>query len=346
MENHNHTERPLKPESIIISDLVLNTEVGGWLFAEDVQNRTTKKGKQYRQLKLRDQRGNDITARHFDLPQNETNVPQAGKVVLIKGLIEEYQNSIQLKLTHAELDETAPLDAFIIRTRHNLDELEGQFWVLMNSVQHPGLQALLQASFSNEVIEQFRRWPAAVRHHGAVVGGLLEHTVNVSLITQFLTILYSCNQELALAGALLHDIGKLQELEEQPGKGFTPDGTMFGHIFLGTQYVQQHALHVIELDEATRLDLLHIILSHHGTKEFGSPVYPATIEALIVHLADMTEAKLTSFLDHCDRTSTPDGWSSYCEAPHSYCWGPLQEPLAPPREVSGSCGTLPAPVYS
>ena len=237
-------------------------------------------------------------------------MPQAGKVVLIKGLIEEYQNNIQIKLTHAELDETAPLDLFVISTRHNLDELEDQFWVLMNKVQHPGLQALLHECFTNDVIEQFRRWPAAVRHHGAVVGGLLEHTVNVSLITQFLTILYSCNHELALAGALLHDIGKLQELEEQPGRGFTPDGTMFGHIFLGTQYVEQHAKHVAEMDEATRLDLLHIILAHHGTKEFGSPVYPATIEALIVHLADMTEAKLTGFLDHCDRTSTPDGWSS------------------------------------
>ena len=155
-----------------------------------------------------------------------------------------------------------------------------------------------------------------------MVGGLLEHTVNVSLITQCLANLYSCNDELALAGALLHDIGKLKELEEQPGRGFTPAGNMFGHIFLGTQYVQQHALHVTEIDEATWLDLLHIILAHHGTKEFGSPVYPATIEALIVHLADMAEAKLTGFLDHCDRTSTPDGWSSY----YKEFGGPIRVP--------------------
>jgi 3'-5' exoribonuclease len=151
---------------------------------------------------------------------------------------------------------------------------------------------------------------------------LLEHTVNVALITQFLSILYSCDQELALAGALLHDIGKLQELEEQPGKGFTAHGNMFGHIILGTQYVEQHALHTAELDERTRLDLLHIILAHHGTKEFGSPVCPATIEAFMVHLADMAEAKLTSFLDHCDRTSTPNGWSTY----YRDCGGPLRIP--------------------
>jgi len=325
MENHYHVilrDTPQMPEPINISDLVVNTEVRGWLLAQEVQNRTAKNGKQYRELKLQDQKGNQITARQFALPQREINVPQASKVVLIEGLIEEYQNTMQIKLTRAELDETAPLDLFVISTRHNIDELEVQFWDLMNKVQHPGLQALLHDCFTNDVIEQFRRWPAAVRHHGAVVGGLLEHTVNVALITQFLALHYSCNHELALTGALLHDIGKLQELQEQPGRGFTPDGTMFGHIFLGAQYVQQHALLVIEMDKATRLDLLHIILAHHGTKEFGSPVYPATIEALIVHLADMAEAKLTGFLDHCDRTSTPDGWSSH----NKDFGGPLRAP--------------------
>ena len=194
MENHHHVilrDTSQMPEPIIISDLVVNTEVRGWLLAEEVQNRTAKNGKQYRQLKLRDQRGKDITARQFDLPQREINVPQTGKVVLIEGLIEEYQNIMQIKLTRAELDESAPLDLFVISTRHNINELEDQFWDLMNKVQHPGLQALLHDCFTNDVIEQFRRWPAAVRHHGAVVGGLLEHTVNVSLITQFLAILYS-----------------------------------------------------------------------------------------------------------------------------------------------------------
>jgi len=325
MENHNHkTLRDMIsiPGPIIICDLVVNTEVRGWLLAEEVQIRTSKHGRQYRQLKLRDQKGNEITAMQFDLPSKEINAPQTGKVVLIKGLTEEYQNTIRLKLTGAELDETAPLELFVVTTRHTIDNLERQFWDLMNKVHHPGLQALLHDCFTNDVIEQFRRWPAAVRHHGAVVGGLLEHTVHVSLITQFLANLYACNHELALAGALLHDIGKLQELEEQPGRGFTPDGYMFGHIFLGTQFVERHAKHITEMDEATRLDLVHIILAHHGTKEFGSPVYPATIEALIVHLADMTEAKLTGFLDHCDRTSTSDGWSTY----YKDFGGPLRAP--------------------
>jgi 3'-5' exoribonuclease len=317
-----HRSSALMPEPVLISELQVNAEVRGWLLAEEVLNRTAKNGKQYRQLKLRDQRGNEITARQFDLPHREINVPQAGKVVLIEGLIQEFQNNIQIKLTRVEPDETAPLELFIVGTRQNKDQLEDQFWKLMKKVQHPGLQTLLHDCFTTDVMEQFRRWPAAVRHHGAVVGGLLEHTVNVSLITESLAKLYACNYEIALAGALLHDIGKLQELEEQPGRGFTPAGNMFGHIILGVQYVQQHVMQITEMDEATRLDLLHIILAHHGTKEFGSPVYPATFEALLVHLADMAEAKLTGFLDHCDRTSTPDGWSSY----YKDSGGPLRTP--------------------
>ncbi len=303
----------LKPEPlpIIISELQVNAEVRGWLFAEEVQTRPAKNGRPFRQLRLRDQRGNEIKANQFDLPRIETRVPQKGKIVLVEGVLEEYQNKTQMKLTRAELDETAPADLFVVGTRRRIELLEDHFRKLMNKVHHSGLEALLLDCFTIEVTERFRRWPAAVHHHGAVVGGLLEHTVNVTLIAERLTQLYACNHELVLAGALLHDIGKLEELEEQVGAGFTPAGNMFGHIILGAQYVQEHARQLAELDEATCQDLLHIILAHHGTKEHGSPVCPATIEALIVHQADTAEAKLTGFLDHCDRTSNADGWSSY-----------------------------------
>src|SRR5207248_9892181 len=146
MINHNHValrDMSFKPEQIIIDDLGVNTEVRGWLLAQEVQNRTTKNGKQYRQLKLRDQKGNEISARQFDLPQRESNLPQAGKVVLIEGLVEEFQNTMHIKLTRAEPDETAPLDLFVVSTRHTVDDLEDQFWNLVKQVQHPGLQSLL-----------------------------------------------------------------------------------------------------------------------------------------------------------------------------------------------------------
>ncbi len=302
------------PEPLIISKLQLKAAVYGWLLAVEVQMRQAKNGKPYRYLRLRDHRGSVIPAYHFDPPRIELLVPQQGKVVLLEGVVDEFNNETRIILSRAKLDESASPDLFIVGTRRPIGQLENDFRELMGKVRHPDLLTLLHSCFTPEVMERFRHWPAAVQHHGAVFGGLLEHTVNVSSIAERYTQMYTCNQNLVLAGALLHDIGKLEELEEQVGAGFTPAGRMFGHIILGAQYVQKHAGLGPELDEETRQDLLHIILAHHGTKEFGSPVCPATIEALIVHQADAAEAKLTGFLDHCERTSTADGWSSYSSA--------------------------------
>ena len=304
----------LRPEPLVISELSLNTRVYGWLFVAEVLMRKTNSGKPYVDLKLRDPRGNEIIGRYFDPPGIEAQMQQEGKVVELEGMVEKYLNQTYIRVLHARVDEAVPVDFFQVGTRHSISQLQETLRQFMNKVYHPGLHTLLLRCFSTDELARFYRWPAAVRHHGAIRGGLLEHTVNVTLIADRLTQIYVCDQNLVLAGALLHDIGKLEELEEQIGVGFTAAGRMFGHIVLGALYIQAQARQVAELDEATRQDLLHIILAHHGTKEFGSPVCPVTIEALIVHQADTAEAKITGFLDHCERTATPDGWSSYSQA--------------------------------
>ncbi|HVB25397.1 MAG TPA: HD domain-containing protein [Ktedonobacteraceae bacterium] len=298
------------PELLIIADLQVNSAVCGWLFAAEVSMRKAATGRMYLELKLRDVRGNEITARHFDLPRSDVQMPQEGKVVLIEGLVEMYRNALQMKLSRVETDETIPADLFIVSTRCPIAQLEADFEHLIDKVDHAGLSELLRRCFSSETMEKFRRWPAAMRHHGAVVGGLLEHTVNVTTIAELIAHLYPCNHDLVVAGALLHDIGKLEELVGTIGSGYTTSGRMLGHIILGMQYVQRQAESVPAVDEGMRDDLLHIILAHH-TKEFGSPVNPATIEALIVHQADLAESRLTGYLDHCQRTVGPDGWTSF-----------------------------------
>src|SRR6266516_8189474 len=267
----------LAPELLLISELQLNTSVYGWLFAVDVQTRPARNGKPFRHLQLRDQRGNEIKAIQFDLPRTEPLVPEVGKVVLLEGVVEEFHNDTQIKLTRAELDDSVSPDLYVVGTRRSIGLLKDHFQELMSKVRDHGLRILLRDCFTPEAIERFRRWPAAVRHHGAVVGGLLEHTVNVTTIAELTARLYPCNQDLVLAGALLHDIGKLEELEGQIGVGFTPQGRMVGHIVLGMHFVQERAVLIPTLEEEKIEDVLHIILAHH-TKEFGSPVNPATIE--------------------------------------------------------------------
>lgn len=302
------------PQLLVISELKVNSPIFGWLFAAEVMTRTTVKNKTYLQMTLRDMCGSEIIARHFDPPRSvETHLPQEGKVILLEGIVEEYRNQLQIKLLHAETDESIPCDIFTMGTRCSIAQLEADFQHLMDKVDHPGLCELLHLCFTPQLMTRFRRWPAAMRHHGAVIGGLLEHTVNVTTIAELIGHLYPCNHDLILAGALLHDIGKLEELEEGVGIGYTPIGRMLGHIVLGVQFVQMYAQHVSNLDAETREYLLHIILAHH-TKDFGSPVNPATIEALIVHQADATEARLTGFLEHCQRTAGANGWTTYSSA--------------------------------
>lgn len=300
----------MTPVLLVIGELDVNSTIFGWLFAVEVLSRKTNSGKLFLDLRLRDQRGNEIIARYFDPPRLESHLPQEGRVVLLEGVVEEYRGHVQIKVMRVQNDDSVPADRFTLGTRCSIAQLEVDFQRLVDKVDDLGLRMLLNNCFATEVMERFRRWPAAVRHHGAVVGGLLEHTVNVTTIAELTARLYPCNHDLVLAGALLHDIGKLEELEGQVGAGFTPQGRMVGHIVLGMHYVQEQAQQVAALEEVKMDDLLHIILAHH-TKEYGSPVNPATIEALIVHQADLAEAHLTGFLEHCQKSCSPNGWTSF-----------------------------------
>lgn len=300
----------ITPVLLVIGELNVNSTIFGWLFAAEVISRKTNSGKLFLDLRLRDQRGNEIIARYFDPPRLESQLPQDGRVVLLEGVVEEYRGHVQIKLIRVQNDDSVPADRFTLGTRCSIAQLEADFQRLVDKVDDPGLRMLLNNCFAAEVMARFRRWPAAVRHHGAVVGGLLEHTVNVTTIAELTARLYPCNHDLVLAGALLHDIGKLEEIEEQVGAGFTPQGRMVGHIVLGMHYVQEQTQQVALLEEVKIDDLLHIILAHH-TKEYGSPVNPATIEALIVHQADLAEAHLTGFLEHCQKSCSTNGWTSF-----------------------------------
>src|SRR5579872_3560187 len=214
-----HKQRELTPELIVISELRVNTTIFGWLFASEVIQRKTNSGKLFLDLKLRDQRGSEIIARYFDPPRQATLFPREGQVILLEGAVEEYRNQIQIKVIQTQPDETIPVDLFTQGTRCAIVQLEADFQHLNDKVDDLALHTLLDCCFSAEVMERFRRWPAAVRHHGAVIGGLLEHTVNVTTVAELTAHLYPCDHDLVLAGALLHDIGKLEELEVTIGSG-------------------------------------------------------------------------------------------------------------------------------
>src|SRR5258708_5658622 len=206
--------------------------------------RKTNSGKPYVDLKLRDPRGNEIIGRYFDPPGIEAQMQQEGKVVELEGMVEKYLNQTYIRVLHARVDEAVPLDFFQVGTRHSISQLQETLRQFMNKVYHPGLHTLLLRCFSTDELARFYRWPAAVRHHGAIRGGLLEHTVNVTLIADRLTQIYICDQNLVLAAALLHDIGKLEEPDEPIAAASTAAERMFLHLVCRLLLEKKQTRHV------------------------------------------------------------------------------------------------------
>lgn len=182
---------------------------------------------------------------------------------------------------------------------HSVEQMEHELRDLVATVQSPNLRALLEDVFSprSEVWERFRLAPAAKHYHQAYVHGLLEHTVTVAQAVSALSGIFpGINRDVALTGALLHDIGKLDTYELlEDGIEMTDDGRLQGEIVLGYSRVRAAIERRPEFPPELREALLHIILSHHGSLEHGSPVVPCTREATLVHMADNLGSKLGSF---------------------------------------------------
>jgi len=173
---------------------------------------------------------------------------------------------------------------------------------LIKTVRNPGLRALLETIFSGAVYDKFIMNPAGMRMHHAYIGGLLQHSVDVAGIAIALAEqIGNVDKDLVVAGALLHDIGKLREISSQIGFPYTNEGRLLGHIAMSVMMVQEAAAK-LKLPQARLEQLQHILLSHHGDTEKGSPVVCATKEAFIVHYADEIDAIMNQFETYDDKS--------------------------------------------
>ena len=183
-----------------------------------------------------------------------------------------------------------------------------KFLKLVAQISRPPLRELLGEIFSGSRWEQFIRNPAAKRFHHAYIGGLLEHSVDVAeMALAIAATLPAVDRDMIIAGALLHDIGKTEEISADIGFSYTENGHMVGHITAGALIIDAAARNVQFLSEAERKSLLHIVLSHHGSRDKGSPVACATREAVIVHYADELNAVLQQYVETGEKEGA--GWS-------------------------------------
>lgn len=260
----------------------------------------------------------------LDLPDDLSNQP-----IGVRGYVSVFKGKQQFQFSEIYfLDEkTHPLSSFLQRSPVPLKDMEKEFGELTASCGEP-LAGFLQKVFSGDLWEEFRDAPAAVSHHHAYVHGLLEHTLSVTRSARAMALAYAQNYpdirpDIATAGALLHDLGKLEAYRLDPFPGMTVEGTVIDHIALGYARFQNLAgEHGLDQDLAVALG--HIIISHHGRKEYGSPVLPATPEALIVSSADELDFMMYCWNAAPESMNGVKGISDYHPSAQRRFWKPAQ----------------------
>jgi 3'-5' exoribonuclease len=300
---------------ISISDLKSGQTVDGAYACSEKTAATDRNGKAYLRLKLRDASG-EVAAIHFD-PSDEALGVTAGDVVVVGGTYSVHpQYGAQIQVRRLRLAGAEEFDAgdLVPVSPVTTAELAERLHALIDSVEEPRLRALLERSFdgSREPGATFSIAPAAVRNHHAYRHGLLEHSLIVAEVAAGVASRFDAvDRDLVVAGGLLHDIGKtLAYTSGGMAPQMTDAGRLHGEIVMGHDMVRELIDEDPGFPPEPALRLRHIIVSHHGMREKGSPVVPQTREAVIVHYCDDMTARVAAIDDAERATAAGERWSS------------------------------------
>ena len=309
------------PDQPLIRTLKEGDSFQGFLLAQEAAYKTSAKGSEYLELKLGDASG-DLKAFLWDVRAVEGDLEaiRSDVFVRVKGAVTSYNGRLQLKLDKARFAadaEVGDFSAFFpVRARpvpEMLAELDG----CIGSVRDPWIRRLLSALFVEDAALRaaFAQAPAAKSMHHAYLGGLLEHTLSILGMADRACGHYrGLNRDLVVVGVFLHDVGKTAELSYQRSIGYTDAGNLLGHIAIESEWISRAVGKIPGFPEELRLQILHIVLSHHGRLEFGSPVLPKTPEALLVHYLDDLDGKLEVMFRAVKDESGSGSWSPFSRA--------------------------------
>uniref|UniRef100_A0A7C3Z8P2 HD domain-containing protein n=1 Tax=Desulfobacca acetoxidans TaxID=60893 RepID=A0A7C3Z8P2_9BACT len=299
-----------------VTDLQEGDTLKQFFLLRRVDPRRTKGGKPYLDVVLGDRTG-DIKGKVWEEALQKCSGPLAAcDFVAVTGTVEAYLGIPQISLDFIDTVDRLrakgrPLpdfdpDLLIHSTPHDRSGLWRELLELVGSNLNPPLRDLVLALL-NRYQTQLLEWPGAEFYHHAYTGGLLEHTLSVARHAVHSLEVYSqLNRDLVIAGAILHDLGKIKELTGPPCPQRTVPGGLLGHIVLGWEMIREEARALSFPDEQLLISLEHIIIAHHGAQEFGSPVLPRTPEALLVYYLDEIDSKLHMVQRHLE-TDLSDG---------------------------------------
>jgi 3'-5' exoribonuclease len=304
----------------LITELPPQCQIDQTFLATHKQLRPNRNGQLYIQVELADKSGM-ITGRLWNASDDDFGGFEDGDYVRVEGHTQLYSGSLQLIIAAIERADPRTIDEseFLVLSKHDLVSLEAELNAILATITSAPLKALADELLADgPLMEAFRRTPAGVKHHHAYAGGLLDHVVNLLRLADRVAPLYpALDRNLLLVGVLVHDIGKTQELESRQGFSYTDVGQLLGHVLLGLEIVDAK-IRAIEARTGQRFEpeaavrVKHMIASHHGQYEFGSPKLPMTLEAMALHHLDHLDAKMAGTIQLLQNEATAeDGWTQY-----------------------------------
>lgn len=288
--------------------------------ATDKQVKTNRQGQPFLQLELRDRSG-ALVGRLWNAPESITRSINPGDFIKAKGKVQLFQGSLQIILSDVQPvhGEKFDMTDFLPHTEQDISKLQEKLKAMLFKSSDLHLKALAQAFFMDEkLIREFCKAPAGIRQHHAYLGGLLEHVVTMMDAAERLMPIYpALNRDLILMGIFLHDLGKVRELRYDSAFNYTDEGELIGHIVIGVEILNEKLKQAEQLSEETfphelQLRLKHMIVSHHGQLEFGSPKLPMTPEASFIYFLDNLDARTHAFVrDIKEDKNTQSNWTAY-----------------------------------
>ena len=277
------------------------------------QIKPKKSGEIFLALTLCDRTG-QIDAKMWDNVADAVDTFEQDDFLKVRGLINKYSNRYQLTIHKLRRMEDAEVEYsdYLPKTNKDVDLLWSTLVGYIDTFQNEHLKSLLEAFMGDpQIAEAYRQAPAAKSLHHAFIGGLLEHVVSLMKLCDTVAPLYpQVNRDLLFTGAFLHDIGKIYELNYQRSFSYTTKGQLLGHMIIELEMLHEKIALVPDFPAELKVLVEHLIISHHGKYEFGSPKLPMFPEALMLHYLDDLDSKMEGMRAHFERNAESE-WTGY-----------------------------------
>jgi len=291
-------DRTLKTKTIYTKNISAGEKISESFLVTEKNLAFSQKGSPYLNLRLKDKTG-EIEGKIWENATELDKQFKRGDIVHVQSRAVSFKNMIQLSINEIrkmEDSEVNPSDYFPAAGR-DIEEIFQEMMSYVEDINTPCLKSLLEEFFKDDSTAiLFKKAPAAKSFHHVYIGGLLEHTLSVVKLLGTVADHYpGVDRDILITGGLLHDIGKIYEFSYDRIIDYSDQGRLIGHIVIGIEMLNAKIAAIKDFPDALAMELRHLILSHHGSQEFGSPKRPKTLEALIVHHIDDLDAKVNAF---------------------------------------------------